>query len=123
MAMTSAESENTRPQEPAAERSYRWLPTVDVQPGMSVARPLVGSSGLLETMYVAVGSPITTNTIAQLIVKGVECVAVFDTEVPDEAEAAARVQQHELRLAQIFGPQPDTRCQALMAALRSARPL
>ncbi len=68
--------------------AYRWLPTVDVRPGMTLARPLVGHAGGVETMYVAEGAPITANTIAQMVVKGVECVAVVvDDAAPADAPA------------------------------------
>lgn len=102
---------------------YRWLPTVDVQPGMSVARPLVGHAGSVETMYVAVGAPITAQTIAQMVVKGVECVAVLDAAGAPDARTAPQAEAFERRLVEIFGATPNPPCQALMDALRRARPV
>ena len=100
---------------------YRWLPTLAVEPGMVIARPVVGLTGVRETMYLAIGSQLTASTIAQMVVKGVECVAVLDplpTEYSDDGPSIARF---ETRLGEIFGPQPNAACQALMQALRLAR--
>jgi hypothetical protein len=101
---------------------YRWLPTIALEAGMVIARPVVGLTGVRETMYLAIGSQLTASTIAQMVVKGVECVAVLDplpTEYSDDGPSIARF---ETRLGEIFGPQPNAACQALMQALRLARP-
>jgi hypothetical protein len=122
-ALESPDLESTKPAVTAAAPNCVWLPTVALQPGMTVARPVVGNSGVLETMYLAVGSTITTHTIAQMVVKGVECVAVRDDAAPEAASAAAAETAFRQRLAEIFGPQPDAGCRALMDALLLARPM
>jgi len=90
---------------------------------MVIARPVVGLSGVRETMYVAIGSTVTVNTIAQMIVKGVECVAVFDTSAQGFPDGAQSVAKFETRLKEIFGAEPDDACRALMDALIVARPV
>jgi hypothetical protein len=102
--------------------SYRWLPTITVEPGMTIARPISGMSGVRETMYVAIGSTITANTIAQMIAKGVECVAVFDPLPPDSSDYEHSAASFKARLQTIFGPAPNAGCQALMDALMLAQP-
>lgn len=88
---------------------------------MVIARPVVGLSGVMETMYLAVGSTLTANTIAQMVVKAVECVAVFDA-LPTEFSADGLVgARFDARLAEIFGPQPNEDCKNLMQALMLAR--
>ncbi len=104
------------------ECHYHWLPVLGLQPGMVIARPVVGLSGVLETMYLAIGAAITANTIVQLVTKGVECVAVVvppESEVEDDDMLAAKF---EVRLREIFGTEPDAACKALMNALTLARP-
>ncbi len=102
--------------------NHRWLPVTAVQQGMVTARPVVGLAGVLETMFIAVGSTITANTIEQMVNKGVECVAVFDP-VPASFSEASRVHdQFETRLHEIFGPEPDAACLALMNSLLLAQP-
>ncbi len=90
---------------------------------MVVARPVVGRSGVLETMYVAAGFTINASTIEQMVIKGVECIAVLDTTVHQTADRNAAIAQFETRLAEIFGSHPNPACQTLMDALRIARPV
>ena len=106
---------------PAEEAGYRWLPTLALLPGMVIARPVQGYSGPLMTMYLAAGSVISGNTVAQLIVKGVECVAVRDDTPPDAAADAQACAGFQQRLDAIFGAQPSAACSALRAALIRAR--
>ena len=103
---------------PSPGDAYRWLPTMSLEPGMVTARPVVGLFAARETMYVAIGSTITANTITQMVAKGVECVAVFDSTVNDEALVSPFVK----RLDEIFGPDPNAACQALRDALVVAEP-
>lgn len=127
--MPNGQPETAPPTAAPSLPDYRWLPTVGVLPGMTLARPLLGHAGGVETMYVAEGSPITAHTIAQMVVKGVECVAVVvdDATQPDgHAPAvlpAPQAEAFERRLVEIFGAEPDPPCQALMDALRRARPV
>lgn len=105
---------------------YVWLPAVDLLPGMVVARPVVAYSGSLETMHLPPGTLITAGTISQMIVKGVECAAVFDAggAPPVEAEPAAqaRRQAYCARLDEIFGTEPDDTCRPLRDALEVLGP-
>jgi hypothetical protein len=101
---------------------YYWLPMMAVRPGMVTARPVVGLSGNRETMFVAVGSTITENTIAQMMAKDVECVAVVDQISRSVAGADLAASKFQDRLREIFGPEPDPACQALFDALVQAEP-
>ena len=103
-------------------RGYRWIPTMDLEPGMVIARPVFGRSGRQVTLHLAVGSAITASTIAQLVNKGVECVAVLDDAALDEAVHAQIVSQYESRLREIFGPDPDVNCRPLLNALLADGP-
>ncbi len=94
-----------------------------LEPGMVVARPVVGRSGVLEIMYVAAGFTVNANTIEQMVIKGVECIAVVDASVQQTTDRNAAVAQFEARLAEIFGSHPNPACQTLMDALRIARPV
>ncbi|OIQ63441.1 hypothetical protein GALL_550170 [mine drainage metagenome] len=102
-------------------RHYRWLPTLAIEPGQVVARPVVGLTGVQETMYVAVGSTLSASTIAQMVVKGVECVAVFEPSADGFADEQESPAGFETRLQEIFGPTPDAACLALMQAVIAAR--
>ena len=102
-------------------RGYCWMPTMALLPGMVIARPVFGGSGVNSVMQLAVGSEITANTIAQLVNKGVECVAVNQAG-PDAATHAAAVSQYEARLLEIFGPNPDQHCRPLLDALLTDGP-
>lgn len=101
--------------------TYRWLPTMSVEPGMITARPIVGLFDVRETMYVAIGSTITVSTIAQMLVKGVECVAVFDNSTQELVGDDHPVSTFEMRLKEIFGTEPNAACRALMDALAIAQ--
>lgn len=108
--------------DPVQVSKYRWLPMMEVEPGMVIARPVLGMAGVLETMYVAIGATITASTIAQMMTKGVEYVAVLDplpTEFSDDGRSIA---EFETRLKVIFGKDPNSACRALMDALILARP-
>ena len=120
--MDPAALENLDPAVPSPGDAYRWLPTMSVQPGMVTARPVVGLFDARETMYVAVGSTITANTIAQMVAKGVECVAVFDVSARAELDGKALGTPFVKRLDEIFGPSPDAACMALRDALIAAEP-
>jgi hypothetical protein len=101
---------------------YCWIPTADLEPGMVIARPVQGGHGNQVTLRIAVGSSLTSNTIAQLVNKGVECVAVCRDAPPDEAVRAAALRRHEQRLAEIFGVQPSDACRPLLEALLACGP-
>lgn len=105
---------------PSSE-THRWIPVMDLVPGMVLARPVIGGSTDQMTLRIAVGSTITSGAIAQLINKGIECVAVEPDAAADEATHAEDVQLFEARLAEIFGPQPDASCSQLMLALRAEK--
>lgn len=101
---------------------YCWLPIARLTPGMVIARPVQGGHGNQVTLRIAVGTSVTTSTIAQLVNKGVECVAVRQDAAPDEAARAAAVACHEQRLAEIFGDQPNDACRHLRDALLACGP-
>lgn len=105
---------------------HRWLPTMELEPGMVIARPIYGGAGSHGSSHAAirlsVGSAITGSTIAQLINKGIECVAVVQESPLDEGEYAAHVSQYVARLHEIFGEVPAESCRALLDALITAGP-
>jgi len=98
-------------------RGYCWLPTLKLEAGMVIARPVVGATGSRVTMHLAVGGRITANTIAQLANKGVECVAVVDENPPEPEVYADIVRRYEARLHEIFGPEPSESCRDLLETL------
>lgn len=108
--------DGARPRAPQP-RGYCWKPTVNLEPGMVIARPVYGGQGNQLTIHLAVGSAITASTIAQLINKGVECVAVVEDAPPDAAAYARLAERHEARLREIFGAAPDADCRPLFEAL------
>ncbi len=116
--MSSDESVPTTP----APDCYCWVPIARLTPGMVIARPVQGGHGNQLTLRIAVGSSVTTSTIAQLVNKGVECVAVRQDAAPDEVARAAAVARHEQRLAEIFGEQPNDACRRLLDALLAYGP-
>ena len=120
--MDPAALDPSAPAVPSPGDAYRWLPTMTLAPGMVTARPVVGLFDAQETMYVAVGSTITGNTIAQMVAKGVECVAVFDSIARDDVSDGALDTPFVKRLDEIFGPDPNPACQALRDALIVAEP-
>ena len=89
---------------------------------MVIARPVFGGPGIQVTIHLAIGSTITASTIAQLVNKGVECVAVLQDTQPDAAISASLVRQYESRLHQVFGPDPDENCRPLLDALLADGP-
>lgn len=103
-------------------RDYCWVPTIDLEAGEVIARPVFGRSGQQLSLHLAVGTPVTASTIGQLINKGVECVAVVRPPPADDAAYAERVRQYEARLGEIFGNEPDERCAPLLAALLADGP-
>lgn len=104
-------------QAPPTPLGYHWRAIMDVEPGMVVARPVVGTIGSRVTMHLAIGSVITADTIAQLMNKGVECVAVLDDVAQNPAIYAEIVIRYEARLREIFEPKPDETCRPLFDAL------
>jgi hypothetical protein len=117
------ETEITEPTESAPPpRDYCWIPTTKLVPGMVIARPLFGGHGRLVTIHLAVGSPITSSTIGQLINKGIECVAVEQDAAPDPSAYAQLAEQYAARLHEIFGPEPDENCRPLLEALLVSGP-
>ncbi len=103
-------------------RGYRWIPTMDLEPGMVIARSVFGRSGRQVTIHLAVGSAITASTIAQLVNKGVECVAILEDAGLDAAVHAQIVRQYASRLREIFGSEPDASCRPLLDALLADGP-
>lgn len=105
------------PSAPRSSRGYHWVPTLELEPGMVIARPVLGHSGVRATILLAEGSAITASTIAQLINKAVECVAVRQDSPSDQDSYARLLSQYEARLHEIFGPDPDENCRPLLEVL------
>lgn len=103
-------------------RGYCWIPTMALEPGMVIARPIFGGFGRQMTIHLAVGSVVTASTVAQLVNKGVECIAVRQDAAPDAARYAEIAERYEARLGEIFGPEPDAACALLRAALLADGP-
>ena len=98
---------------------YRWLPIMDIEPGMVTARPIIAGGENQVAIRIGVGNTITASTIAQLINRGVECIAIAadSSGLPDEADYAEQVKKYEARLSEIFGTTPDENCRPLFDAL------
>jgi hypothetical protein len=103
-------------------RSYCWLPVALLEPGMVLAKPLSRGMGRVATILLAAGSRITSSTIAQIINKGIESVAVQTSVRLNEEDYVASIAQYEERLHQIFGDSPDDDCAGLLAALIAEGP-
>jgi hypothetical protein len=103
-------------------RGYCWTPTMNLEPGMVIARPVFGGPGIRVTIHLAVGSVLTASTIEQLIKKSVECVAVVQHSEPGDVAYADSVSGYEARLHEIFGPEPDENCRPLLDALLADGP-
>lgn len=99
--------------------SYRWVPTMDIEPGMVTARPIIAGGENRVAIRIGVGSTITASTIAQLINKGVECIAIVaeSSSLQDEADYAEQAKKYEARLSEIFSTTPDANCRPLFDAL------
>jgi hypothetical protein len=109
---------------PAArrQRSYSWLPVASLEPGMALAKPLMQGVGSSATPFLVAGSRITASTIAQIINRGIESIAVLNKTRPNEEASATLALEYEARLHQIFGDHPDADCQALLDALLAEGP-
>ncbi len=115
-------SADDSPSADAVPDCYCWIPTADLAPGMVIARPIQGGHGNQLTLRIAVGSSITSNTIAQLVNKGVECVAVRRDAPTGESASSEALRRHERRLAEIFGDPPHEACRPLYDALLACGP-
>jgi len=93
-----------------------------LEPGMIVAKPVTGGIGQQITIHLPAGALITASTIAQLVNKGVECVAVERAQTINGEAGARLVSQYESRLDEIFGLDPDENCRSLWEALRKDIP-
>ena len=100
-----------------------WRLTMELKPGMVLAKPVSASSGGYATMSLSAGISLTEETIAQLMVKGIECVAVVNTDPCSESDYARAVQSYEARLHQIFEPTPNAHCQDLLTAMLLRGPM
>jgi hypothetical protein len=96
---------------------------MDLKAGMVIAKTVSGAWGGYATMTLREGGVITDETIAQMIVKGIECVAVVNTNPPSEHDYAQAVQAYQARLLEIFGATPNAACQELLDAMRKRGPV
>jgi len=101
-----------------------WLPVEELRPGMILARPVSGRIGQRLTLWLPVGTLITENTIAQLINKGIECVAVIDDDPPTEEQYVKLLEAAQARLRTIFGDEArmDNACRELFDQLCEVEP-
>lgn len=94
-----------------------WRTVVELQAGMVLARPAVGTQGGRATLLIGAGAVLGESTIAQLIARGVDCVAVFAAPLEDSVQAE-RQAAHEARLREIFGGDGSHGgCAGLLAAM------
>ena len=100
-----------------------WRLTMELKPGMVLAKPVSASSGGYATMSLSAGGMLTEETIAQLVVKGIECVAVVNTDPVSASQYAQAVHSYEARLHQIFEPTPNAHCQDLLTAMLLRGPM
>ena len=99
-----------------------WRAVTELGPGMTLARPALGQQGSRATLLIGAGATLTDNTIAQLVARGVESVAVLDP-LPAAEQLAAATAAYEQRLDEIFGEPPaDAATADLRAALRELGP-
>ena len=121
--MECSNSEN----EPGTPRVARlrpcWRLTIELKAGMVLAKPVVASSGGYATMSLGAGGALAEETIAQLLVKGIECVAVVNTDPPSEGDYAKEMRGYEERLRQIFEPAPNAHCEGLLNAMLQRGPM
>ena len=96
---------------------YHWLPVGELHEGMALARPVTGVHGQWLTLRFAPGSVLSADAIGQLILNGVESVAVFHSGPVDDAAQASLRQEWAAQLQQVFGEVPTPSCQGLHAAL------
>ena len=96
---------------------------MELNPGMVLAKPVSASSGGYATMSLSAGGMLTEETIAQLVVKGIECVAVVNTDPVSASQYAQAVHSYEARLHQIFEPTPNAHCQDLLTAMLLRGPM
>ena len=122
MEMEDKRSEPDDPMDMSAEVPYCWRATLVLQPGMIIARPVTGLRGQRIVLQFAPGGRISVDTIAQLVAKGVECVAVFETAEAALVPDPGLVESYQTRLDEIFGQNPDQPCQELRAALLACGP-
>jgi hypothetical protein len=100
-----------------------WRLTMELKEGMVLAKPVSASYGGYATMSLSAGGTLAEETIAQLVVKGVECVAVLNTDPLSKADFARAEQAYEARLHQIFGAEPNAHCKALLDAMLLRGPM
>lgn len=99
-----------------------WKSVHDLKAGMVLAKPVDGSSCGYVTMQISAGGTLSEEMIAQMLIKGIDCVAVVNQDPLPEKDYALAVQQYENRLHEIFGPQPNEPCLNLLTALLAKGP-
>jgi hypothetical protein len=99
-----------------------WISTQDLQPGMVIAESVQGVTGGYATLKISAGCVLSEETIVQLVVKGIECVAIVNPTPLPEQDYDAACKAYEARLREIFGEPPAPDCLALMNALLARGP-
>lgn len=106
---------------PPAPPGCCWVTIQELEPGMVLARPVVGGKGVNSVIELAAGKMVTSATIEQLINKGIEAVAIL-RDPPDPETYSRTVQEYAERLTEIFGPEPSSECRPLFDALIACGP-
>lgn len=104
-----------------AKNRYCWRAISELRPGMVLARPVLGQRGGQAALRIASGARLTSDSIGQLLLNGVECAAVYEPDPAPLADPALHT-RYEARLREIFGNSPAASCQELFAALLKLGP-
>ena len=92
-----------QPQSIPAVPSTRWLPLEEVVPGMVLAHAVVSTHNRVMDFMVSEGTELSEGILAQLIARGIECVAVHDHHPLSPAEYYTLQTAYVRRLQMIFG--------------------
>ncbi len=114
--------EADHPEAPTRRFKPIWVATPDLQPGMVIADAVLGSAGGYATLKISPGGVISDETIVQLMVKGIECVAIVNAAPMSEADFALACSAHAARLQEIFSATSQPASLALLNALLARGP-
>ena len=105
MSFCKRDSMNTgqQQQSPLPAPSTRWLPLEEVVPGMVLAHAVVSTHNRVMDFMVSEGTALSEGILAQLIARGIECVAINDPNPLSPADCHALQAAYVQRLQMIFG--------------------
>jgi hypothetical protein len=107
---------------PAGRLRERHIASVNLQPGMVLARPVQISARGVLYLNLGAGSMLTEDGISQLLAHHSECVCILENDTRPVEEYEAEVAALLERLAHIFrGADDGAATQALRAALEAYR--